>query len=43
MAIDFLSKTIRNNADMPCDRRIYEFRDFKSDSWPKLQLHKIMI
>ena len=39
MAFDFVSKRVPSNADMPCDRRIYEFRDFKSDSWQKLQLH----
>ncbi len=36
MAINFSSKTIPNNADMPCDRRIYEFRDFKVENSQKL-------
>ena len=39
MAINFSSKTIPSNADMPCKRRVYEFRDFKSDSWQKLWLY----
>ena len=36
MAINFSSKTIPSNADMPCDRRIYEFRDFKVENLQKL-------
>ena len=34
MNINFSSKTIPSNADMSCDHCVYEFRDFKSDSWP---------
>ena len=33
----FLAKTILDNADMPCQRLIYKFRDFKIESWQKLR------
>ena len=43
MTIIFLSKTIPDNADMPCDRRFTNLETLKSDSWQKLRLHRIMI
>ena len=42
MAIIFLSKTIPDNADMPCDRRFTNLETLKSDSWQKLRWHRIM-
>ena len=37
----FLAKTIPDNADMPCQRLIYKYRDFKIESLQKLWKHKV--